>query len=184
MRPPKTHAASCISSLMLFTLCVVGCTSEEQIQDGWENEYRGATEGLLFYPDTYANYWVYTFDPGRWKGIGLRISGKLPSSRYMSLNLYLHETRSSVGSVIDTHLIVDDRSEYTVEFLPEGSQAEVRIPSSLMSEEVASRSFFDTTTPPGIRMGVSSYRKSRPSTSKREPSSRHRTFGSICSLPS
>ena len=125
MRPPKTHAACCISSLMLFTRCVVGCTSEEQIQNGWENEYLGTTEGLLFYPDTYANYWVYTFDPGKWKGIGLRISGKLPSSRYMSLNLYLHETRRSVGSVIDTDLILDDRSEYTVEFLPGGGQAEV-----------------------------------------------------------
>jgi hypothetical protein len=137
MRPPKTHTASRISSLMLLTLYVVGCTSEEQIQNGWENEYLGATEGLLFYPDNYANYWVYTFDPGKWKGIGLRISGKLPNSRYMSLNLYLHETRRSLGSVIDTKLILDDRSEYTVEFLPEGSQAEV--PNTLFFDERGGR---------------------------------------------
>jgi len=137
MRPPKTHAASVISSLMLLTLFVVACTSEEQIRNGWENEYLGATEGLLFYPDTYANYWAYTFDPGKWKGIGLRISGKLPSSRYMSLNLYLHETRRSVGSVIDTDLALDDRSEYTVEFLPEGSEAEV--PNTLFFDDRGGR---------------------------------------------
>ncbi|MDP5171818.1 MAG: hypothetical protein NWR72_16335 [Bacteroidia bacterium] len=110
--------------LSLLILLIHGCTSEKQIQNGWENEYLGTTEGLLFYPDNYANYWVYTFDPGKWENIGFDIRGSLPNARYMSINLYLHDTQQSLGSVVDTALLLDKDSTYHVTVLPNGSTTE------------------------------------------------------------
>ena len=50
--------------------------------------------------------------------MGLRITGKLPDARYMSFNLYLHKTRQSVGSLVDTEIHSRDR-KYAVWILPE-----------------------------------------------------------------
>lgn len=98
---------------------LVACTSPGQIQNGWENEYLGTAEGMLFYPDNYANYWVFTIDPDRHPHLGYKITGQLPEARYMSLNLYLHRTQQSLGSLTDNE-IADTQNQYEVWVVPEG----------------------------------------------------------------
>ncbi len=109
----------CLSVLMIS----LSCQSGKSLPGGWENEYLGHRKGLAFYPDNYANYWVYTFDPPRQPEMGFRIEGKLPAARYMSVNLYLHKSRQSVGSVYDARLNFSADSTFVIEVLPAGSNS-------------------------------------------------------------
>jgi hypothetical protein len=100
---------------------LVACTSPAQIQNGWENEYLGTAKGMPFYPDNYANYWVFTIDPDRYPHLGYKITGQLPEARYMSLNLYLHQTRQSIGSLTDNE-ISDRQNQYEVWVMPKNAK--------------------------------------------------------------
>ena len=108
------------------------CNHYQSLPGGWENEYLGKTEGLLFYPDNYANYWAFTLNPQKLKNIGFKITGRLPNARYMSLNLYLHKTKQSVGSVIDVE-IEKKGKEYEVWVLPKNG--EIQKPNALYFTE-------------------------------------------------
>lgn len=84
---------------------------------GWENEYLGDEERILFYPDSHANYWAFTLNPKHYRRLALRLTGTLPAARYMSINLYLHASKQSVGSITDTDLYRPDR-QYEVWIAP------------------------------------------------------------------
>ncbi len=111
--------------LLAAASCVMpwACTHQQQVKNGWENEYLGTTKGMPFYPDNFANYWVYTFNPDKHRTLGYCIRGVLPAARYMSLNLYLHDTRQSIGSLIDREITPSGDSAYEVWILPTGDSS-------------------------------------------------------------
>jgi hypothetical protein len=64
------------------------------------------------FPETHVTYFRYSFQVPEGKPVKIRIRGFIPKSRYITFNLYSEETRSSVGSLPDTQLIVDGLKTY------------------------------------------------------------------------
>lgn len=103
--------------VVLVLLFILGNMRKDRFSETWENEFLGNRTDVPFFPDGNANYWTYTFDSS--KEIYLKIRGKLPNARYMSINLYRDRDRSSIGSLTDVNIKDFDGDNYEVVIAPE-----------------------------------------------------------------
>lgn len=111
---------------------------------------RDTTVGIL--PDTYANYFTYTFlRPSN--NVGIQIKGDFPDTRYLSFNVYDLKNKTTQGSLIDHQIETDsglpnpfepnpDSLEtghsFTVNIIPDSYRSEGQKNTLLFKEDITS----------------------------------------------
>ncbi len=75
------------------------------IPGGWQEQYLGTDPEVRFYPDGKANYWAYHLERSRGdRNVGLRIEGRFPQARYMSITVYDDKRFSPVKHLTDVDI--------------------------------------------------------------------------------
>lgn len=99
------------------------------------------------FPETHVTYFRYSFELPKEKSVKIRIRGQVPQSRYFTFNLYSEDSRSSIGSLPDTQLIVDGLKTFRMPRVGEAytvwltSQHDEHLSNQILLTPNADRSF-------------------------------------------
>ena len=104
---------------------VAACADEAGTQSAW-TAYLGDSDTIPAFPDRYANYWAYGFSRASMPQLGIRLTGKMPNARYMSVNVYDISTQNSEGALLDELIMPcsNDANKYVINVVANGTDIE------------------------------------------------------------
>jgi len=105
--------------VFIAVLCYCNLFSQNSL---WEAPYIGSSKDVLYLPDANAVYWRYGWERSPQDKNGYIIQGKVPNARYFSYNLYDDITKSSLGSLTDFNIKLDEANNYTIYVVPIGTK--------------------------------------------------------------